>query len=72
MLQEKVNSEKKVNVDSKKMLKELAEKKVKVRFSERLKLEILKDTKHYRKGQVINPHVTFGNELVKLKLAKKV
>jgi hypothetical protein len=53
-------------------LKELAEKKVKVRFSERLKLEILKDTKYYKKGQIINPHVTIGNELVKLKIAKKV
>tara|TARA_R100000656_G_scaffold124173_2_gene101758 strand:+ start:3197 stop:3415 length:219 start_codon:yes stop_codon:yes gene_type:complete len=72
MSQEKVNTEKKASVDSKKMLKELAEKKVKVRFSERLKLEILKDTKYYKKGQIINPHVTIGNELVKLKIAKKV
>jgi hypothetical protein len=72
MSQEKVNTEKKASVDSKKMLKELAEKKVKVRFSERLKLEILKDTKYYKKGQIITPHVTFGNELVKLKIAKKV
>ena len=59
-------------VDTKKMLKELAAKKAKVRFSERKKVEILEATKHYRKGQVITPHVTFADELIKSKIAKEV
>ena len=61
-----------VGVDSKKMLKELADKSVKIKRNQRLKVEIVKATKHYKLGQVVTPHVTFANELIKLGIAKKV
>lgn len=63
---------KKATVDSKKMLKDLANKKVKVKFSERKEVEIIKATKFYKEGQVVNPHVTFADELIKLGIAKEV
>jgi len=59
-------------VDSKKLLKNLANEKVKIKFNDRIKLEVLNDTKLYKKGQVINPHRTFGDQLVKQKIAKEV
>jgi len=59
-------------VDSKKLLKNLANEKVKIKFNDRIKLEVLNDTKFYKKGQVINPHRTFGDQLVKQKIAKEV
>ena len=59
-------------VDSKKMLKNLANEKVKIKFGDRIELEIVADTKHYKKGQIINPHVTWGKQLIKDKIAKEV
>ena len=59
------------SIDSKKMLKKAAENKRKVKFGERIELEIIENTKHYKKGQIINPHVVFGEELISKKIAKK-
>ena len=63
-------SEKKV--DSKKMLKDLANEGRKIKFNDRIELEILGDTKHYKKGQIIKPHRTFGEVLISKKIAKEV
>ena len=59
-------------VDSKKLLKGLADAKTKIKFNDRIELEVLNDTQFYKKGQIINPHRTFGNQLVKQKIAKEV
>ena len=60
----------KSTVDSKKMLKDLATEKRKIKFNDRLELEILKDSGFYKKGDIINPHVTFAEILIKDKIAK--
>ena len=57
-------------VDSKKMLKNLANEGRKIKFNDRVELEVLADTKHYKKGQIINPHVTFAEVLIVKKIAK--
>lgn len=59
-------------VDSKKMLKDLANEKRKIKFNDRVNVEVIKKTKHYRKGQKLNPHRTFAEELIKKKIAKEV
>jgi len=53
-------------------LKELGKEGKKMRFNQRLKLEIVKPTQFYKKGQVINPHITAGEKLLKEGIAKKV
>ena len=58
-------------IDTKALLVELGSKKTKMRYSDRKTVEILEDTKHYKKGQIISPHVTFADELIKLKIAKE-
>ena len=58
--------------DSKAMLLENAEKGTVIRYGDRLKVEIVKATKHYKLGLVINPHKVKGEALVKAGIAKKV
>lgn len=67
-----MSEEKKDTVDAKKMLKDLAKVGRKIKFNDRLELEVLKDTNFYKKGQIINPHVTFAETLIQNKIAKKV
>lgn len=62
----------KVKIDSKKMLAQLAEQRAKVKFSDRVELEIVKPTKHYKLGQLISPHSTFAKVLISSGVAKKV
>ena len=59
-------------VDSKKLLKSLANQRRKIKLNDRIKLEILTDTKHYKKGQIIEPHRVFGEALISKKIAKEV
>lgn len=59
-------------VDSKKMLKDLAKEGRKIKFNDRVELEVLEDTKHYKKGQLISPHRTFAEVLISKKIAKEV
>lgn len=59
-------------LDSKAMLKSLANQRRKIKFNDRMSVEVIKKTKHYRKGQVLNPHRTFAEELIKNKIAKEV
>ena len=53
-------------------LKELGKEGRKIRFNQRLKVEIVKPTQFYKVGQVINPHITTGEKLLKEGIAKKV
>lgn len=64
--------EKTKTVDTKAMLKDLGEKRAKVRFNDRIKIEILEDTQFYKKGQVVTPHRTFGELLIKEKIGKEI
>lgn len=56
---------------AKKMLNDNAEKGTKIRFTDRLKVEILQDTQFYKKGKIINPHKVKGQALIDQKIAKK-
>lgn len=56
---------------AKEMVKELAKQSRKVKLNERKEVIILKDTKFYRKDQVISPHVTFAEFLIKNGVAKE-
>jgi len=62
----------KKSMDSKEMLKRNAKAGRKIKYSDRIKLEIITNTKHYKKGQIINPHVVMGEQLIKDKIAKEV
>ena len=57
--------------DSQAMLKENGEKKTVIRYADRVRLEIIQDTRHYRVGQIINPHKVMGEALVKQGIAKE-
>lgn len=66
------NEAKLMSFDSKAMLTQNAEKGTKIKYTDRLKVEIITDTKYYRKGQVIEPHKVKGQALIDQKIAKKV
>jgi len=57
--------------DSKKMIAEHAEKGTIIDYAERLSVEILEDTKYYKKGDIISPHKIKGQALIDQKIAKK-
>jgi len=57
--------------DSKKMIAEHAEKGTIIDYAERLTVEILEDTRYYKKGDIISPHKIKGQALIDQKLAKK-
>ena len=56
---------------SKAMLLENAEKGTKITYSDRLKVEIVKETKHYKVGMVLSPHKIKGEALIKQGIAKE-
>jgi len=56
---------------SKAMLLENAEKGTIITYSDRLKVEIVKDTKHYKVGMVLSPHKIKGEALIKQGIAKE-
>jgi len=60
------------SMNSKEMLKRNAKAGRKIKYGDRIKLEVISDTKHYKKGQIINPHVVMGEQLIKDKIAKEV
>jgi hypothetical protein len=65
-------SEKGKTMNAKKMLKEAAQQKRKIFRKDRMKLEVITDTAFYKKGQIIEPHIVMGEQLVKDKIAKAV
>lgn len=57
--------------DSKQMLSELVDKKEKIKYNDRLEVEITETTQFYTKGDIIAPHKTFAEALIKQGFAKK-
>lgn len=57
--------------DAKKMLQKNADDKTKIRYNDRLRVEIVKETKYYNVGKVINPHKVKGQALIDQGIAKK-
>jgi hypothetical protein len=42
-----------------------------VKYKERKRVEIIADTKHYKVGQIINPHKIMGEALIEQGIAKE-
>ena len=57
---------------AKAMLLENAEKGTKIKYSDRKKVEIVKATKHYKVGMIVNPHLVKADALIKQGIAKAV
>jgi len=54
------------------MLKDAAQEKRKIFRKDRMKLEVITATAFYKKGQIIEPHIVMGEQLIKDKIAKAV
>ena len=54
------------------MLLENVEKGTKIKYSDRKKVEIVKETKHYKVGMIVNPHLVKAEALIKQGIAKAV
>lgn len=64
---------KELAMNAKAMIKEHSEKRTKIRYGTRIKLEIITDkNRFYRKGQIINPHEIMGRQLIKDGIAKEI
>ncbi len=72
MAEAKKTTAKKQTMDAKAMLKSNAEARRKIHYRERKQLEVITDKGHYRKGQIINPHVVMAEQLIKDKIAVEV
>lgn len=59
------------NINSKEYLKKHGKAGTKIKLRERMKVEVIAETKHYKVGQVLNPHITWAEELIDKKIAKK-
>lgn len=57
--------------DAKEMLQKNADAGTKIKYNDRMAIEILVDTKFYKKGQIVNPHKVKGQALVDQKIGKK-
>lgn len=57
--------------DAKKMLADAAEESRKIKYTDRLKVVIVKETRFYKKGQVINPAKIKGEALISQGIAEK-
>lgn len=56
---------------SRKMLLENAEKGTKIFYNDRLTVEIIKETRHYKVGMITSPHRVKGEALIKQGIAKE-
>jgi len=68
---QEVNKASDSRFSSKKMLADNADKKTKIRYTDRMAVEIIKDTDFYKKGDIINPHKVKGQALIDQKIGKK-
>lgn len=60
-------------MDSKKIIDKANKERRVIKRKERKKLEIIaKDHKHYKLGQIIEPHTLLAEELISSKIAKEV
>jgi hypothetical protein len=62
----------KTGMDAKEMIERNSKEERKIKYNDRVKLEILEDTKYYKKGQIIEPHRVMAEQLIKQKTAKEV
>lgn len=60
------------SINMKSVLKEAAKEKRKIRYNDRQKVEIVEDTKHYKKGMIVSPHKVVAEALISQKIAKEV
>ena len=51
-------------VNAKKMLEKANAEKRKIKYLDRVKVEVVRATKYYREGQIINPHRLVAEQLV--------
>lgn len=64
-------NEESASFDAKAMVEEHVAKETKGQYFDRKKVVILKATKHYKEGQVINPHKLKAEALIEQKIAKE-
>ena len=57
---------------SKAMLLENAEKGTKIKYADRLNVEIIAETKHYKVGIKVSPHRIKAEALIKAGIAKEL
>lgn len=57
--------------DSKKMLLDNGAKETKIRYNDRMMVEIIAETKHYKVGDITNPHKVKAEALIEQKIAKE-
>jgi len=60
------------NFDAKKMIEENTEKKTIVKFTDRVKVRLLKDTIYQKKGKEYSPHKVKAEALVAQEIAEYV
>jgi len=58
--------------NAKAMLLENAEKGTKIKYSDRKTVQIVKETKHYKVGMIVSPHLVKAEALIKQGIAKAV
>jgi len=58
--------------DAKAMISENAEKKTVIKYTERVKVKLLKDTVYQKEGKVYSPHKIKAEALIKQGLAERV
>ena len=61
-----------VNFDAKKMIEDNTDKKTKVKFNDRVKVRLLKDTVYQKAGKEYSPHKIKAEALVEQGLAEYV
>lgn len=59
-------------LDSKALLKKHGKAGTKIKYTDRVKCEILIDTKYYKKGQIIEPHRVLAEQLIEDKVGKAI
>lgn len=71
MAESKANTQVKEPSSKAMLAKANAEKRV-IKFADRVKLEIIKNTRYYKVGQKINPHRLVAEQLIEAKIAKEL
>ena len=68
---EEVNNELPV-MDAKGLIAEHSEKRTKIKYQERMEIEIIKEMRYYKKGKIVSPHKIMAQKLIDEGFAKKV
>lgn len=60
-------------MDSKKVLEQANKEKKVIKRKDRIRLQVIvKDHRHYKLDQIIEPHTLLAEELIKSKIAKEI